>query len=103
MPGIETHPTAEELSAFGLGRSSVGSRDAVEGHVRDCPECQARAAAVPDDRLLGLLRTIHAAGGVPGDTVDDSIAMTLNPRPAKDDATVGLPPGEPRLASEEIP
>src|SRR4051812_8927767 len=81
MAGIDLHPSAEELSAFALGQLSGDFSTAVEGHVADCPECQARAAAMPDDRLLGLLRTAHGREGSQGKTRGES-GGTLSDAPS---------------------
>jgi hypothetical protein len=65
MPAIDTHPPAEELAAFTLGLLNGAEHDAVEAHVAGCAACQVRAAASPDDSLVGLLRAAHTRRGEP--------------------------------------
>src|SRR5437016_4288468 len=67
MPAIDSHPSDEELNAFTLGQLDARLIE-VEDHVANCASCQMRAAAAPDDRLVGLLRVVHARDEQ-GDTV----------------------------------
>jgi hypothetical protein len=52
----ESHPSAAELEAFALG-SLDALCAAVEAHVSTCPDCQRRAADVPGDAFVELLRS----------------------------------------------
>jgi hypothetical protein len=92
MSGPDTHPSGEQLPAFSLGQLDGGLLSAVEGHLAACPECQALAAAAPDDRLVGQLRAAHARGVRHGDTVRDARDATLSePLPADSSQTAALP------------
>ena len=50
------HPGTQQLSFFALGRLSDNEARLVADHVSSCPECEAALGAVPDDRILSLIR-----------------------------------------------
>ncbi len=50
------HPGRETLWEFGLGRLDRRAMVAVEGHLRQCPQCGRIGLGAPDDRLVTLLR-----------------------------------------------
>ncbi len=72
MHAIDSHPGADELSAFTLGRLDGDPLAFVEAHLAACPACQARAAVAPNDSLVGLLQTAHARAARQGDTAADA-------------------------------
>jgi hypothetical protein len=59
MPDAVTHPTPQELTAFGLGKLPERAAAVVAAHLESCPACRPAVAAVPPDSFLGKVR----AGG----------------------------------------
>ncbi len=56
MRAVESHPPEEDLRAFALGSLDDAWCQSVEAHLQDCPDCQVRAARLPADALIDLLR-----------------------------------------------
>lgn len=83
MPATDTHPSAEELGAFTLGRLDDALHSAIESHLAVCTDCLGRAAAAPDDSLVGLLKAVHSRQERQGDTARGALgdAPTLSPVP----------------------
>lgn len=79
-----THPTADALTAFLLGRLADPDDAAVEGHLSACPECQGRAAAT---RATDPLVELVAASG----------------RGATDAATLGWDDAATHSGGDEVP
>ena len=46
MPDAVTHPTPQELAAFGLGKLTGRAADAVARHLESCPACRQVVAQV---------------------------------------------------------
>src|SRR5207302_1234605 len=78
-----THPGAEQLAAFGLGRLPPHIQAEVERHVADCDVCCAALRQVADDTLVGQLRQMStspegtlpsAPPRAPGTTVPPELA-----------------------------
>src|SRR5947209_1071145 len=75
-----THPSHEQLAAFGSGQLGPGEMAEVERHVAGCDACNAVLESLPDDSLVSLLKdgptlADAAAGGEtlpagPGQPVD---------------------------------
>src|SRR3954447_22463059 len=51
-----SHPTPDQLAAFGLGRMGAAERAEIERHVAGCETCGGTLASLPDDTLVSLLR-----------------------------------------------
>jgi len=51
------HPTVQQLQAFGLGLSSPVEQNWIERHIEDCDACCRELARIPDDTLLGRLKS----------------------------------------------
>src|SRR5215831_9900831 len=62
MPDAVTHPTPQELAAFGLGKLPERTAAAVSSHLESCPACRQAVAAVPPDSFLGKVRAAGPAG-----------------------------------------
>jgi len=58
------HPGIEVLRRFAHGRLHGAAMAAVERHVAGCDACCRVVQAVPDDRLVGLLRRRDGAVGL---------------------------------------
>jgi anti-sigma factor RsiW len=56
MPDAVTHPTPQELAAFGLGKLPERTAAAVAAHLETCPACRQAVAAVPPDSFLDKVR-----------------------------------------------
>jgi serine/threonine protein kinase len=69
MAVAEAHPSVEELAAFTLGTLGDQTQDSIEAHLAACTSCQERAAVVPGDTLVELLRSVHARTSRGADTV----------------------------------
>jgi hypothetical protein len=55
------HPSAEQLSAFGLGQLDAVEAAEIERHVAGCSVCCQTLWSLPDDRLVTLLRQAFTA------------------------------------------
>src|SRR5579875_1125139 len=53
MPEALIHPTAQELTAFGLGKLPERRAAAVPAHLESCPACRKAVANAPPDSFLG--------------------------------------------------
>ncbi|HZU38943.1 MAG TPA: zf-HC2 domain-containing protein, partial [Gemmataceae bacterium] len=51
-----SHPSAEQLSHFGLGRLSDAEAEAVARHLDQCPVCSAAAQHIAPDSFVGRVR-----------------------------------------------
>src|SRR4051812_31267798 len=68
MPALDPHPSTEELTAYSLGALLEPQAGAIEAHLDSCPECQNRAALIPGDALVSLLRSAQTCNEVLSDT-----------------------------------
>ena len=53
MPNAMTHPTPQELIAFGLGKLPENAAGAVAAHLETCADCRKAVAGLPADSFLG--------------------------------------------------
>jgi hypothetical protein len=91
MAVVDAHPSAEKLAAFTLGTLNDGAHLSIETHVATCAICQARAAVVPGDGLLELLRSAHARTGCHAADTSAEAALAPTPVPgARADLSVTL-------------
>jgi hypothetical protein len=58
---LDPHPNAAELTAFDSGQLPAAERQAVEQHVRQCPDCCRTLDRLPEDSLAAVVRAF--AGG----------------------------------------
>jgi serine/threonine protein kinase len=56
-----THPTPQQLEAFGLGRLGEAEALALESHLADCPRCAEALEQVPADNFVAGLRGAREA------------------------------------------
>ena len=56
MPDAVTHPTIQELAAFGLGKLPERAAAAIAAHLESCPACRETVANLPPDSFLGKVR-----------------------------------------------
>lgn len=54
-----THPSAEQLVAYGQGRLSPLEQAGIERHIAECERCCQALRSVPNDTLLEQLRSPH--------------------------------------------
>lgn len=57
-----THPSAQDLSAFGLGQPTLVDSETIAEHLATCAQCEARTLETHTDRFLDLLRTAAESG-----------------------------------------
>ncbi len=63
------HPPADQLSAFLAGKLSRTHAVGVEAHLSCCPSCAESLQALPDDRLVMLVRSaVTPVPAAPGAT-----------------------------------
>jgi eukaryotic-like serine/threonine-protein kinase len=67
------HPQPQRLAEFALGRLAGVERDEIERHIARCATCCKALGAVPDDTLLGNLRS----SVTPASTLGTSAAGTM--------------------------
>lgn len=60
-----THPNADRLVAFRLGRVTGEEGDAIQAHLADCEACRKLAEALQPDTLLALLQASATVPPVP--------------------------------------
>jgi serine/threonine protein kinase len=73
MPNAVIHPSAQELTAFALGKLPETAATAVAGHLEKCPSCRQAVESLPADSFVGKVRAAKPsvsslparAGGVP--------------------------------------
>jgi hypothetical protein len=92
----ELHLSGAELEAFVLGKLDDPLLAGVEDHLGACPDCQQRAAAVPGDAFVDLLRSALPLTAAERDTVSE--CQTPDPSVPSPGATDGALP--PRLPPE---
>ncbi len=79
MDNLLAHLPDRQLSDYLLGQLPDDAQQAVEDHLAECPECEARAAeATPSDALVDLLH--RAAVNSPSATVFSAFGNTLSSR-----------------------
>jgi hypothetical protein len=81
MPQVQhDHPGAEELAAFGLGRLDDQTSAAVEAHLAGCEACRTVVERLPDDSLIGLVRSpASPVGTTAGLAADDTLTSPALP------------------------
>jgi serine/threonine protein kinase len=94
MPAnLASHPSAEMLQAFGLGKLNDAKAQVVLGHLESCPDCQKVVSSISGDSFLDRLQGAHAHNSqVPS-------AKSL-PARAKSVPAVSTPPAIPNLPPE---
>lgn len=95
MAVADIHPGVADLEAFALGTLDDASLASIEAHLAECPSCQERAAGTSPDRLVELLRCVHAQTGGRTDTVQEA-GLAQTPAPLLNATEAGtLPPLSP--------
>jgi serine/threonine protein kinase/formylglycine-generating enzyme required for sulfatase activity len=61
-----SHPTADVLTAFGLGKLTEAETEVVARHLTACEACRRLVEGVPADSLVGLVRSAKQATVLPG-------------------------------------
>ena len=57
MPVVATHPSPDELSAYGLGQLPPDEAAVIESHISEClPCCEIVAGTSSEDTFMGLLK-----------------------------------------------
>ncbi len=65
---LGSHPSAEALQAFGLGKLDDRSSDTVNQHLETCVDCRQHVAALSGDSLLNRLQEARRPDGTPPPT-----------------------------------
>jgi hypothetical protein len=73
MPNAVIHPSAQELTAFALGKLPETAASTIAGHLEKCPSCRKAVENLPADSFVGKVRAAKPdasslparAGGVP--------------------------------------
>jgi predicted Ser/Thr protein kinase len=97
----QTHPAAEQLAAYGLGKLNAADTAAVAGHLETCAACRHTVQDVPPDSFIGLVRSARPAApqatpapGASPSLLGASPSVIGGPAPLPSDA----PPAPPELA-----
>ncbi len=88
-----THPTAEVLAAYGLGKLKEADLAAVARHLEACPDCQRTVEKVSPDSFIGRIRGVSPAGS--GTQLPATVPYTppAPSRPTREEAAhLDLPP-----------
>jgi hypothetical protein len=95
----QTHPAAEQLAAYGLGKLSEADTAAVAGHLEACDACRRTVEGVPPDSFIGMVRSAKPAApqATPAPAAAPSLLGTSaslagDPPPPAADAPPDLPP-----------
>jgi len=87
-----THPTAEVLKAFGLGKLDDSSSGALIEHLDLCADCRKIVASQSSDDFLDRLRQAHSRSGTPA-PAKSLVGMEGKPKPPPGPTTLfNLPP-----------
>ena len=72
-----THPSADALKAFGLGKLDDASAEVVMNHLDLCEGCRQEVAALSGDDFLARLRQARGQSSTPApsNTLSDSVAL----------------------------
>jgi serine/threonine protein kinase len=78
-----THPSADVLKAFGLGKLDAASAGTVMDHLDLCADCRKEVAALSGDDFLARIRRARGRSSTPApaDTPSDSVAGRKPPLP----------------------
>jgi serine/threonine protein kinase len=60
-----THPSADTLQSFGLGKLDDAAAEEILRHLENCPDCHKQVAALSGDSFLDKLRDAHGRSGTP--------------------------------------
>jgi hypothetical protein len=69
---VDPHPSLVQLTAFDTGRLPEGEREAVERHIKCCPECSRTLDALPEDSLGALVRAFGVRRDSPDNGADET-------------------------------
>jgi serine/threonine protein kinase len=91
-----THPSADSLRDYGLGKLDISSSDEIMRHLENCQDCQGKVAAVSGDDFVDRLRQARRPDSTPGPSQSSretahSMPDTCTPPPTPP-PVVGLPP-----------
>src|SRR5438132_13202373 len=81
MPDAVTHPSQQELAAYGLGKLPDRAAAGVASHLEACPACRQAVAGLPPDSFLGKVRAARPGGS----------ALPPAPAAARPGAATSLP------------
>ena len=59
LPLRSSHPAAQQLSDFSLGKLDVADVEAIADHLSSCPDCLATVQNVPADTFVSQLIAAH--------------------------------------------
>jgi tRNA A-37 threonylcarbamoyl transferase component Bud32 len=81
---VTSHPSAQQLSAFGLGKLTEAEAEAVARHLGQCPDCLRAAQRVAADSFLGRVKHARPGGGtaLPHKAAPRQAAAPAGQRPA---------------------
>src|SRR5436305_712791 len=87
---LGTHPSADALRGFAVGRLDDGTAAAIRHRLDGCPVCCRAAAALPGDDFLDRLRQAQSPGSSP--TAAELPAGTAPDTKVAASPTANLPP-----------
>ena len=87
-----THPTAEDLKAFGLGKLDDRSSGELMAHLDLCADCRQIVAAQTGDDFLNHLRQAHGRSATPAPPRSLADAAPRPQHPLKPTTLFNLPP-----------
>src|SRR5579862_6139313 len=61
MPNAVTHPSAQELNAFGQGKLSDAAATTIARHLETCLDCQEAVANLPPDAFVAKVKAAKAS------------------------------------------
>jgi serine/threonine protein kinase len=87
-----THPSADALRAFALGKLDDSTASVLMSHLDSCPDCCKAVAALSGDDFLGRLRQAHGLSGTPAPAKPLSDAARAPEPSASQTPIPNLPP-----------
>ncbi|HEY7424084.1 MAG TPA: protein kinase [Gemmataceae bacterium] len=100
MPNAVTHPSAQDLAAFALGKLPEAASTIIADHLEKCPSCRQTIESLPADSFLARLRAANPdVSSLPARTVRaGGAANTPTTRTPSFLPLEGLPPNLARYA-----
>jgi serine/threonine protein kinase/formylglycine-generating enzyme required for sulfatase activity len=92
----DTHPPADVLRNFGLGKITDDSSSTILGHLEKCDACRQQVASLSGDSFLDRLRAAQGRSATP---MPDKPAGELPRKSLQPPATANIPGLPPELAS----
>ena len=86
-----THPSRDDLKAFGLGKLDPSDSDTLLQHLETCDDCRRVVADSSGDNFLVRIRAAQSAGTHPARSVSGLAKAVNAPTGARSARVIGVP------------